>query len=345
VSERGRGARRSQAGVTLIELMIGLVIVSIAVAATFAVGSSLNRSFREHRLMIRVTRVARGSLDYIADALRQASPGVGTGQIVDVVRCTGESAILVGNSATGSDSIGAIWAAGGVYTQLTAAFDEDDTAVTVADTTGFAPFDYAVITDGTIGHLVRIPGAGVTSATAFNVNSSWNARGGACAAMTGFPGDAYPAGSMVIRAMFGVFRVENSAATGNVPTLVMDDTDAATDLELLAQGVEDLQVAVGHDANGDGVVSEVGAANDDDEWHHNIAFGGAAESDPPPVAASPWRAVRVNVAARSVVERSESAAFTPFTLEDHVPTATPDVYRRRVASTVVEIRNLKGTTQ
>lgn len=334
--------RNSQAGLTLVELMVSLVIVSIAVAATLAVGSSLNRSYQEHRTMVKVARAARGSVDYMAEALRSASPGVETGEIEDLVFCTGDQAIQIVEDTNAPDEVWAVYGRGGVYTQLTAAFAEADASITVGTVAKFAVGDFVVITNGTIGHLFKID---ATAAGSLTLHASYDGAGCAYANLSGFPGGSYPAGSFVIRAMYARFRVVTSAATGNVPTLVMDDGLPDTPFEPLAAGIENLQVSAGVDMDANAIVTELGAANDDDEWFYNIGVGGVAEAAPPLITALPWRAVRISVIARSVIERSEDAAFTAPALEDHAAGATPDVFRRRVASTIVELRNLKGSPQ
>ena len=125
-----------QSGFTLIELMISLVIASIAIAATFALGFSLNNTHREHRTMAVVERSARGSLEVISTALRSASPGVTTGVIDDLVACNGSDAIQVINSSVGPDELRVIYAAGGVVgTLLNDTTDPTVTPITTLDVT------------------------------------------------------------------------------------------------------------------------------------------------------------------------------------------------------------------
>ncbi len=67
-------ARREQAGFTLVELMISLVLFSFAVAGVLAVAVSMSQGFREQRAAVEAEGAVRVPLDFIGDAIRQSSP-------------------------------------------------------------------------------------------------------------------------------------------------------------------------------------------------------------------------------------------------------------------------------
>jgi hypothetical protein len=143
------------------------------------------------------------------------------------------------------------------------------------------------------------------------------------------PAAGFAPGSLVVRGRFARLLVETDAA--GVPNLMMDpDGDGPAEPELLAEGVEDLQIAIGVDLDGDGVVTDLG--DDTDEWFYN-APGDAA---PPPITAGGWRALRVTVTARDLRQRGDSAR--PAT-EDR-GAGPQDSFRRRTLRTQIQIRNL-----
>src|SRR5688572_10060882 len=70
--------KRSQAGFTLVELMVSLVLFSFAIAGVLAIAVSMAQGYREQRQIIETETAARGALDFISDAVRMASPAVST---------------------------------------------------------------------------------------------------------------------------------------------------------------------------------------------------------------------------------------------------------------------------
>jgi len=112
------------------------------------------------------------------------------------------------------------------------------------------------------------------------------------------------------------------------------DTSSTSNYEPLAEGIEDLQVAVGVDTNNDGVISEDGTTAD--EWMYN-ASGDAALS-------GTVHAVRITLIARSVQQDIGAvSAYKRPAAEDHAAASTNDKYRRRVLRSMVELRNIKGS--
>ena len=144
--------------------------------------------------------------------------------------------------------------------------------------------------------------------------------------------------ALVIRAKIALFTVESGAEVGNKPTLMMDPDGGGPDLpEPVAEGIEDMQIAVGVDSNGDGEVFE--NAGNPDEWH----FNEAADPPPPPMTTNPWRALRVTMVARTMKEISNVDQYARPLVEDHDPGTGTDPFRRRVLTSTVEIRNIVGS--
>lgn len=330
-SERQVGQR----GVTLIELMVSLVITSIAIAAAFGIAYSMVDSHREHQRAMAVEQAARGSLDILSEALRSASPGVLSGKVEDLAGCSGDDgAIAVVNnlSGLGPDALGVIHASGGVLTWMTATFDCSGGScpgtMTVADASELSAGDFLIVTTFDQGYLL-----GVT-----DVSGNTLTLAGACTPTTPV---SFPPGSLVIRARISVFTVDTTSY--GVPMLMVDPDSGSGPAppEPVAEGIEDLQIAVAYDTDGDGEISELGAAPGDDEWYYNVP----GESAPMPMVAAPrpWRAVRVTVIARSTRESGGVAeSFRPGA-EDREAATTADVFKRRMLSTTVELRNLQGS--
>lgn len=101
----------------------------------------------------------------------------------------------------------------------------------------------------------------------------------------------------------------------------------------VAESIIDLQIAVGVDANGDGILSEVGQTAGDDEWYMNVD-GESMPLDPP-------SALRLTVVARTPVRDpgDQSAPGRP-AVENHPAGPQNDGYRYRVVTTTVVPRNL-----
>jgi Type IV Pilus-assembly protein W len=151
------------------------------------------------------------------------------------------------------------------------------------------------------------------------------------------PAGGYPAGSVVVRAQHSIFFI-STAFDGN-PTLMMNPTgNPALNLtagEPLAEGIEDMQVALGWDqgAPAGSVVPDSPVAGADG-WYGNVA-------GEPVITSITLRAVRITLIARTL--SSYIGGLSPFVrpaAEDHAAGTVGDQYRRRVLKTTAEIRNV-----
>jgi hypothetical protein len=162
----------------------------------------------------------------------------------------------------------------------------------------------------------------------------------------------YNAGSLVIRAVHAVFTID---LVDTVPTLMMDPDQAGPAVpEPLAEGVEDIQIALGYDADANGI-TENGLAVDDDEWVGNFAGDSVCPNPAPgcsvlagvcscPTGILAPRAVRVTLIARTTSGLIGNAApYNRPGAEDHAASATFDTYRRRILRSMVEVRNMTGS--
>lgn len=333
--------KRSQAGFTLVELMISLVLFSFAIAGVLAVAVSMAQGYRQQRQTVETEGAARNAMDYIADAIRQTSPGVGSakidadsdatkivvGEIEDTRDCE-RGTLTVENQTSGPDSLDMIFASGGVVTSLRSTFDAGSLSsitVTPAGAEQLREGDTLLITDSSQGHLVRIASApGSVNATTGVITLEPIGCTPAFAS-------AYTPGALVIRAMRARFFI--GPFDGSPLALLMDPDPAnnsTADVEPLADHVEDMQIALGVDENANGTI-------DNTEWY----FGGAAA---PPTTDRLLRAVRITLVARASQELVGGAdTFFRPGVEDRGASTVPDRFRRRVLSTTIEIRNLEDS--
>lgn len=321
--------RSTQAGFTLVELMIALVLFSFTIAGVLAVAVSVTQGFREQRQSITAESAVRSPLDYLADALRQASPGVpDPSKVQDAATCA-IGAVTVSNAtgANDSDELDVIYASGAVVTSSRTAYAGGDNTIELSDASQINVGDHILISDLAAGHLVEVT---AKSGDELTLASQ-------CAGIN-LPPNGYPVGSLVIRAQHGRFFI---ADLDGIPTLWLDpDGDRTTtpaDAEPLAEGIEDMQLAIGIDGDGDGGIAEIGAAAGDDEWFYNVTGETATGTT--------VRAVRVTLVARTANQLAGMTvpAFKRPKAEDHEQSTTFDAYRRRNLRTTVELRNLGGS--
>lgn len=323
-----------ESGMSLIELMIAMVILGIVVSAAMNVAYTIMNSYRDHRKAMAVERSARGAMTVLADAIRNASPGVENAQITDLVGCSTLTGIDVSNRTDGPDTLQIVYASGGFITSIRSVFDQDSTEMVVLDGSGLKAGDQILLTDfENRGHLMA-----VTDVTDNGGDYTLSLASAPTSMCSPAPADfSYPVLSSVIRAQVAEFAIDDS---GDVPVLTMDrDGAGAAEPEPVAEGIEDLQIAIGVDENGD---DEVSADQPDgvDEWFYNH------EDDADPaqaITARPYRALRITVVARSIDETTARATSLRPKAEDHAGATQPDVFRRRSLSTRVEIRNLQGS--
>lgn len=186
--------------------------------------------------------------------------------------------------------------------------------------------------------------------------SDWNRGGASTVPFTwgnpAAPGSYTPANSGIRN--FGAFRwirfaIDNTGAT---PNLTMQRLDMQTSAiggsvsapQVLAEGIEDLQVAYGCDTTGitpgtpDGVINNGTPAAATDEWTGNDV------ADVPPVNCRRPQAIRVTIIARSATQDTTLAELMA-TGNNRKPRAEngvqgqPDMFRHRVMQTTVFPRN------
>ncbi len=130
------------------------------------------------------------------------------------------------------------------------------------------------------------------------------------------------------------------------------DGNASNLYEDIAEGIIDLQAALGFDLNGDQVVTESTANPGTDEWLFNGAADNATSApwSPAPAVLPPMYYVRLNLLVRTNRHDAQYVGPTVVSIENHVYSSTPSnpwdpngssglSQRRRYAQTVIGIRN------
>jgi prepilin-type N-terminal cleavage/methylation domain-containing protein len=314
---------KSQRGFTLVELMVSLLIFTFAIAGVLSVAVAMTRAYREQRRVIATENAVRAPLDFIVDAVRQASPGVTTAAIKDAQDCSfNAGAISFVDNDDQPDELTLVYASGGVVTTTHSAVLSTSNSITIpaVHTGEFEIGDYVLISDSAQGTLIKVTG----------VNPTTLDIAPQCAAA--FPGGGYPSGSMMIRAQRARF---TRGDIDGVPTLLIF-ANGSTTAEPVAEGVEDFQVAIGVDSDNNGALTDNGDTTD--EWAGN-AVGDT-------LGAGTIRAVKIALVSRDAAPLTGTASFyTPQDVLNHPrPTsATADNYRRRMLVSTVEIRNLAGS--
>lgn len=329
--------RAGERGMTLVELMIGMLILGVVVASAFSVAFAIMNGYREHRRAIAVERSARGAMAVLAEAVRNASPGVPNGDIIDLVSCETATwqAIRVDNSSVAPDALDVIYADGGVASSLLVAFDQTSTELHVEDGSLLAAGDHVLVTDLAAGHVLVVDSVTEAAPNDWVVELA-GAPSSLCAGVASF---SYQPRATVLRVQRARFFID---AAGGVPALWMDRDQAGGGLEPepIAEGIEDLQIAIGIDRDGDGQVGQDQAlSGDDDDW----VFNHPSDTAPASVTVKPYRALRLTVTARSLDDTSQSPASRRPGAEDRAEAPDRDELRRRSLSTTVEIRNMEGS--
>jgi len=314
--------RCTESGFTLIELMIALVLFALVVAGMLQVAATMAAGFNEQQQTVTAEGSVRGAMEYVSEALRGVSPGVPVANIQHVNTCA-TGALSVTNRNNAPDDFTAVFASGSVTSTRTV-YTTGTTSITVTDASQLAIGDTVLVTNLDQGHLAKIStvnaGTGVIGLAAQT-----------CASLA-LPTGGYAPGSLVLRATRATFSV---GTVDSMPTLMLDpDAEGPALAEPFAEGVEDLQIALGIDANADGSLTELGAAANDDEW----SFNSAGETQ----LAGSLRAVRVTFVARTSGKRSTDVYLRP-AAEDRPVATAPDGYRRRTLTSMIEVRNLGGS--
>jgi prepilin-type N-terminal cleavage/methylation domain-containing protein len=286
-----------QRGFTIVEVLVALFVASLLSVFVLSLTRSQLVTYEMQGQVNSTQQNIRESFDYVETTLRKACAGVSEGkvrvQLSDATKfdttCikvydgaifgVGTTTPAVGSigsfqysvPATKADAIEIIYGDGSGLSVVTA--PPAGGQLFVGDATPFSQGDFILVTDMKNGYIFKIQS--ITTAGAAGTVPTGTIT---LDQVAGNPSDStisnIVAGSIVMPAKSVAFYVDISTDTRN-PMLMLDPDgvigSSHGDAQPLAEGVEDLQIAVGFDGLGtnavDGVI--VDNANGTDEWIGN----------------------------------------------------------------------------
>jgi prepilin-type N-terminal cleavage/methylation domain-containing protein len=323
----------SQRGFSLVELMISLALFGLIASGALALVMSGTRT-QAHSARVDVAQSGlRAGLDFITRDILSASAGASTGSLV--LASSGavvQPIVVTDGGANGPDTIE-------IYTIEAAYIGTVSTAVAAGDTSisivlndanyPFAAGDLVQLCDLTQGTLVRLTSP-VTNTTLTGTVA--NLPGG----LTGFGIGSYVFKTRHVKYSIGANAFGTSTSYVNTSALMMDLFDGvngANNPQPLAEGIEDLQVALAVDANTDGTIAiEDAATANGDEW----VLNNSAEAVP--ATNANLKAVRITLVAKSSSAEKGTFPVRP-AAEDRVAAGTTDGFFRRVVRSEAAVRN------
>lgn len=356
--QTGLGLLKSAHGFTLIELMISVLIFAIVSIAAFSVLSASQKTATMNDQTVQIQRNVRLAMDLIARDLRMAAfgnPAAGTAGCAQQLTATDNA---VGADA-GSDSIQMVTVDQQVGT-LASAYTSGNATITVSNLpTGVLAANDVITLEGTVLASTSLPAGNVL--TLSSVQSTGTST--------------FPIGTGVFRLTCVTYQVTGAdgkvggAGTVFTPyTLLRNTTGVAGNAVPIVDGIEDLQLAYGIDADSNGTIDDQagGTANVVDclDFVPNgtactqgttLLGAGTVTTLPSSINTTPTsaRQARITVVGRAVPPQQANTANNTWKdstfisgsavqAEDHATASTTGI-RRRSLTRVVTLRNV-GTT-
>jgi hypothetical protein len=322
------------------EILIATALTGIVTSAILGIVRVQMRMYEMNDQVVRTQGNARAAMDFLETMARRACGAISGGavgvNVAGVPQTSGGCLRHYDGATVGASSITSTSASlpdafeivygSGTMTALTGAPNFTSTpSVTVVDTSGFAVGDFVLVGDFANADLFQVSA----------VNSATRTLSLGTLA-SGVVGPALPAWSklVVLKATTYTFFVAPAGTATYAGMLMVDPAGVASSNHLdftkvmpAAEGVVDLQLAVGNDGNGDGIITESSGAPAGDEWIGN-SWG---ETIPAP----PWNAgnlatppqlrqVRVSMLFQTMNSYGGVAAPLP-TFEDRPAASYPSV--------------------
>ncbi len=331
---------RSERGVTLVELMFGLVIGLVLIGAGYSVLQSSEKAMTVNDQTSEMQQNARIAMELVSRDLKMA----GFGMTSAVGNC-GTAIVPADNNPggadTGPDSFSVV-----VPTQLsTLAAQARGTVATVTLQSGAVA---AMVPDG-FGTNSVISVGGVHMSVVSNISGDVLTL----STQIGSPA-VYPVGTQVywLRCItYDIVRTTTANATtlcsGLAPCLRRGVSPSATTMVPVAEGIEDIQVAYACDgcatSVADGVVDDQNASGtfDTSDFVSNSSWNTS------PMTADTIRLARVSIVARQTRSDPQWTQSAPQVVEDHNPTQDTGFnstaysqIRRRVFTRTIQLRNV-----
>ena len=337
---------RREEGFTLVELLVVLVIAGLLLGGVYSMMIRQQQSYQTQDQVVEVQQNLRSTFIFLRYDLRMIGHGLAAGPAPISSALNNQAGVNGTDAFTFITNVGAasvVMPNGGVkdYPLVTGT----PITIPVASVTGFSttPVDLVDLSTG-----ILIANANVTAVTPASPPNWPTLTIAPC------PSVACLA-SMNLRLSTGsyigatpqtiTYRVNLNKAGDcqNPPCL---ERSIGGVVSVLAEGVEDFQIAYGFDGinlkNLDGVIQASGPdgsglAGNDDEWVYNAA------GDTWPILASDiskLRAIRVSLLLRTTNRDPGFTGETTGVNEDHTWTSSVDGYRRRLVRFVENVRNL-----
>ncbi len=318
---------RAQAGVTLIELMVAMVLGLVMIGGAIGLFSQVKRSYTENERVLQMQDDARFALVELSRDL--ASVGF-WGELGDVGSVVTDASLTV---ATDCGPPGTPWV-----------YDTADQISTVDNATGatasaqYSCLDPAVVQPGAdVVAIKRV--AGNTTPLPLDVGTVYLKSNGVVGLLFKHPETAPPAINVPAPAsdwlyVPSIWYVRTHARDNNradgIPTLCrkkLDDSGVPSMIdECIAQGVEDLQIDFGIDTDGDGNAERYLSA--------------PAVADMPSVIA-----IRVSMLVRSATPQAGYHNNKSYRLGNRPLYQPDDNFYRRVYISTITTRNLRNQSR
>jgi prepilin-type N-terminal cleavage/methylation domain-containing protein len=377
----GGGRRwRGDAGLTLIELLVTIVVASMVATSTFVFFAGQQRIYETQTKLLNVQQNLWMALEVMSRQLRASGSGM-TGCSTGTVPPSGDAVPVTGirawYSGAGTFRIPPIHiknGAAGAPDEVTFSFFTNSSGnyidgrlentiettyngsnIRTTNSDPFRPGEFVMLFDTradppggdrgcTMYQITEI--AGGSDLVIVNPSSPWNATGHAPGLV---PYDYTPANTG-IRNLGTLNSIRYFIAPGTPtmpPRLMVDDSADTGPAQILAEGIEDMQIAYACDllplGAPDGTLTEGTTAGTrlNDEWTYNVS------GDVPPPTCGVPSAIRVTLLGRSLTPdqnlfgtsgtSSNSNSFKA-AVEDGVAGA-PDLFRHRTLTTTIYPRN------
>jgi prepilin-type N-terminal cleavage/methylation domain-containing protein len=311
-------------GFSLVEMMVVMLLFSIVVAGIFSTVVSIGHAQAASTRVQLAQSAVRAALERITRDVQMASAGSATGLVWFANGApASRPAVSVTDSTSGPDRLDLILIDPTAQATVVAPFAAAGTQIVVDSTANFRVGDLVELTDLSVATVYQVTGLGASGGSpALNVIAAGNA----------LP-QGYAAGSLVFRSKSISYFVD-TLPFGNYDPVLEFDPDGAGPLpaQPIAEGIEDLQVALGFDLNGDGALTQSGLVAGDDEWIYDV--GGEVA----PGSLVQLRSVRVTLIGRSTASDVGTRGLRP-AVEDHPSASAGDAYPRRVLRSEVAVRN------
>ena len=311
---------RAEAGFTIVELMVAMLLFAMLSIGMLTTVSMFARTQRSTAAIDVAQAGVRASLELISRDVEMAAAGARGGTVFFANGAQPQLlAVRVTDSSTGPDTLNLILVNPNAQGTLMAGYSTGQTNLSLSSTAGFGVGDLIQVSDLVNAVVLQVTAVGGSTLTVV-ANANPLPR-------------SFAAGAWVFGSRQVTYYVDSAAFGAQDPLLMFDpDGPGALPGQPLAEGVEDMQVALGFDTNANGILTNVGAAAGDDEWVHNVA------GEVAPATLVALRAVRVTLVARTV-QMGQGTRGTRPALEDRPGAGAPDAFARRVLKSEISVRN------